>query len=359
MTIMVGIDMHVKTLVCLIGYQLEKPQSITFKNDHEGRLELISLIEDYVKSQKADDVLVCYEASGLGYLLYDLLWDEGYRCEILAPTEMLKSPKGYKKKTDKKDARYIYQIIRGHVLAGNDLHNTWVPDKRLRLERDVVRTRFDISQKITRIKVQIQTFLKKNGIVKPDNFDRWTKVFIEWLQYLMNQNGLAFRISLETLVNQLLFLEEEGKKVDKVIRKIMNTERYAAAASALMAIPGVGMKTAMTFLTELGDMSRFSNRRQLGAYLGIVPSTFESGEVDNRKGRITRDGPYRVRAVLNQAVWAHLRSNGEERAVYDRIAEKNPGRKKKAVVACMRRMAVRMWHVAKNVSDEDPLKQAS
>ena len=83
--------------------------------------------------------------------------------------------------------------------------------------------------------------------------------------------------------------------------------------------------------------------------MGLVPSTFESGDIDDRKGRITRDGPYRLRSVLNQSFWAHLKHDGELRVVYDRIVEKNPKRKKKAVVACMRRLGIRMWHTARDV----------
>jgi transposase len=47
----------------------------------------------------------------------------------------------------------------------------------------------------------------------------------------------------------------------------------------------------MVFLTEIGDLNRFANRRQLAAYLGLAPAAFESGDRDDRKGRITRQGP--------------------------------------------------------------------
>ena len=47
---------------------------------------------------------------------------------------------------------------------------------------------------------------------------------------------------------------------------------------------GVGVLTALVFLTELGDLSRFTNRRQLAAYLGLVPSSYETGKTNDRKG---------------------------------------------------------------------------
>lgn len=97
----------------------------------------------------------------------------------------------------------------------------------------------------------------------------------------------------------------------------------------------------MAFLTEMGDMSRFSNRRQIGAYLGLVPSQSDSAETE-RKGHITKQGPARVRGVLSQASWGRTTVDD----AYRRIVQRNPQHKKIALVAVMRRLAVRMWHIA-------------
>jgi transposase len=107
----------------------------------------------------------------------------------------------------------------------------------------------------------------------------------------------------------------------------------------------VGLFSAMVFLTELGSLERFSNRRQIAAYLGLSPSSHESGECNDRKGHITGYGPFRVRKVLCQSVWCQVRYAGQEAPAYRRIVARNPKKKKIAVVACMRRLAIRMWHV--------------
>ena len=105
--------------------------------------------------------------------------------------------------------------------------------------------------------------------------------------------------------------------------------------------------TAMVFLTELGDLRRFSNRRQVGSYLGLIPSSYETGQDDDHKGHITHQGPSRVRKVLCQAVWCRLRTVPLEREAYDRVAKRNPRHKKIAVVAQMRRLAVVLWHAGR------------
>jgi transposase len=115
----------------------------------------------------------------------------------------------------------------------------------------------------------------------------------------------------------------------------------------LVELCGVGVLTALVFLTELGDLSRFQNRRQIGADLGLVPSSDESGERQERKGHITHQGSSRLRKVLCQAVWSRLRADDPTRAVSERIAQGDRRRKKVAVVALMRRLAIVMWHSAR------------
>jgi transposase len=109
-------------------------------------------------------------------------------------------------------------------------------------------------------------------------------------------------------------------------------------------LKGAGLLTVMVFLTEIGDLRRFRNRKQIGAYLGLVPCAAESGEQDDRKGHITREGSARLRKVLCQATWARVKHDPGEKEFYDRLAMRNPKHKKKAVVAVMRRLGIRLWH---------------
>ena len=149
------------------------------------------------------------------------------------------------------------------------------------------------------------------------------------------------------MLRQIASLEQESKILDKEIERLSDTDRYRLPAEALVVqIKGVGLLTAMVYLTEVGDMRRFNNRKQIGSYLGLVPSSNESGEGCERKGHITREGPARVRKVLCQATWLRVAHEEGEAAVYQRIVKKNPKHKKIAIVASMRRLGVLMWHIA-------------
>jgi transposase len=57
-------------------------------------------------------------------------------------------------------------------------------------------------------------------------------------------------------------------------------------------------------LTELGDITRFENPRQLTSYLGLTPSEYSSGE-RRRQGGITKAGNSHARRALVEGAWAY------------------------------------------------------
>jgi len=120
--------------------------------------------------------------------------------------------------------------------------------------------------------------------------------------------------------------------------------RHQAAVRSLTEVKGVGTLTAMTFLTELGDVRRFGNRKQLANYLGLTPSSHESGEATDRKGHITRQGSPRIRKVLCQAAWVHVRHEERAKERFGGLAQRSGA--KKAIVAEMRRLGIELWHRA-------------
>ncbi len=66
--------------------------------------------------------------------------------------------------------------------------------------------------------------------------------------------------------------------LDKEIEKIAQSEEYNEKVKALCAYRGIGVLTAMIIISEVIDFSRFSNARELMAYLGMVPSEYSSGQ---------------------------------------------------------------------------------
>jgi transposase len=85
--------------------------------------------------------------------------------------------------------------------------------------------------------------------------------------------------------------------IDADIRRIT---RASGACRRLMTIPGVGQLTALAFVAAIDDPSRIRRSREIGAYLGLVPRRYQSGEVDY-VGGISKCGDRRVRTLLYEA----------------------------------------------------------
>ena len=342
--IMVGCDLHDKTMLLKIAVDRGKPVTEHWQTDPGAIRDLIRRLLRQAADLGGAQVWFAYEACGFGFRLHDQLVAAGIECHVLAPSKMRRSAKQRKRKTDERDAQMILDILRAHILAGVEMPSVWVPDPWIRDDRELVRHRLAVAENCSSAMVRIRWLLKGRGIkLAPAN--AWTQAYWQWLERLADEElpaGTA--ATLRSLLRQVEWLRSERDRLDEQVRALAFSRRYASLVAALCRHNGVGILTAMVFLTELGDLRRFANRRQVGSYLGLVPSSFESGESDDRKGRITRQGPSRVRKVLCQAVWSRLRCEAHERAAYDRIVSRNPKHKKKAVVARMRTLAIVLWH---------------
>jgi transposase len=344
--IICGTDAHDNSLVNRIGVNSSEPETRIYDNTRNGRQMLFGYLKKVAADHGAKRIVLAYEASTLGFGIYDDCVAGGIECYVLAPTKIKRSYGDGKRKTDVKDAQLILETLKGHIMAGNVLPSIWIPDRQTRDDRELVRCRLDAAQKLTVVKIQVQTLLKRNAVVKPKSAGSpWTKTYWKWLVGLDLPSGA--HSALSSLLRQIENAEEEIELLNVEIERLSRTDRYSEPVKAVVEqIKGVGLLTAMVYLTEMGDLSRFSNRKKIGAFLGLAPSSRESGENNDHKGHITHEGPFRVRKVLCQATWCRVREDAAERAVYERLVGKNPKHKKIAVVACMRRLAIRMWHIA-------------
>lgn len=355
-SIFVGCDSHAKTLVNLIAVNREASEQRIVANSRSGRQKLIGMLKEKAQALGGARIVLVYEASGQGFILHDELRTAGIEGHVLAPTKIERSNKHKRNKRDRTDGERLLDIIRGHVLAGTELPAVWVPDPQTRDDRETVRMRHDVGEKLAGIKTQIQTQLKRHGIEKPEGMGgSQTRAYRLWLECLSEnsdkgkdgEKGTGFRNALGSLVRQQEFYEKEIQRANEAVETLCGMPHLKAVVKALDAERGVGRLSAVTYATEVGDFTRFRRRQQIGCYWGLTPSSNESGESSDRKGHITRQGSPRVRRVLCQSAWSRVRHDAGEREAYDRMVARNPKRKKIALVASMRRLAVRLWHVGR------------
>ena len=108
----------------------------------------------------------------------------------------------------------------------------------------------------------------------------------------------------------------------------------------LRTAPAIGPVTAVAFVATLDDVRRFRTAHQVAGYLGLTPREYSSGERQQR-GRISKTGSPRMRALLVEAGWRLLRATDPGAAPLRAWAERIAGRRGRSVaaVALARRLA--------------------
>jgi transposase len=345
--IFVGIDLGDKNSVARMAMDREKAERYGFVNSTRGRARLFEDVKRRAEEAGGAKIIMAYEASSCGFILCEEAKARGIECSVLAPTKMEKSVEQRKHKNDDRDADDVLEKIRGHVLAGNRLPTVWVPDRQTRDDRELIRTRVELVEKQTRLKSQVQMLVKRHGLEKPSGCGNgWSLRHRRWLEGLTESDALGqgARMGLSSLLRQLQFVEEEIERIEKPIEQLASQPRHKPIVDELTQEPGVGLMTAMVYRTEMGCAGRFRRGRQVGKFVGLTPTSHESGQQNDRKGHISRQGPSRLRKMLCQASWVHVQYDAGAKRFYQQLVSRNPKKKKIAIVAVMRRLAVRLWH---------------
>ena len=115
--------------------------------------------------------------------------------------------------------------------------------------------------------------------------------------------------------------------MEEEVRKIPHIEQ-------LLAIKGVGIVTIAGFLSETGDISRFTSPKQIQKLAGLELRENSSGKHKGRSS-ISKRGRKRLRKILFQVVLPLIRSNVEFRNVYEYYTTRiqNPLKSKQAMIA--------------------------
>lgn len=163
----------------------------------------------------------------------------------------------------------------------------------------------------------------------------------------LKDHARASKQAAKAMAKVVHALDIQIKALEADIRKHLSAhEALAKQAGRMDSIVGVGLITAVTVMTELGDLRRFDRSRQLTAFAGMSPRWKESGTSVHGKPRLCKQGSTRVRAALYLAACAAVRFNPDMKATYERLLA--PGKARRvALGAVMRKLLVLMRAVLK------------
>jgi len=279
----------------------------------------------------------CYEASGAGFVLKRMLDRDGFHCEVIAPSLIPRKP-GDRRKTDRLDAVRLAELHRGGYLT-----SVRVPDEDQEAVRQLVRTRLSVQRHITRVKHRIVRVLAGQGHRFTGTRSNWTGKHRAWLERMRHELEGPQRVVLSTHLDHLEYLESEQRSLDAEIERYSHMEPWRESVEALLCFRGIKTLTAMTLVTEIGDIRRFRSPRGLMGYTGLVPSERSSGDVE-RRGSITKSGNAHLRRVLVEAGWHYRhRSRTDQRLIRRRQGQ--PAEVVAIAVKAQHRLTKRFWRL--------------
>jgi len=323
-----GIDVHKsKWNLCFFsdGEMIERMQ---INSDYH---RLLTHLHTFYHS--ASSVKLVYEAGFTGFWLCRKLRKAGYHCIVTPPNRVPKTEG--KVKTDKRDAAKLTRYLCSGILK-----EVYLPPESIEADRRVERHRLSFVKKKTRIQNQIKSFLYLHDVQRPDFIKRrWSKAYMQWLEALKFDHT-ADRFVLERMFSNYHHIRDELAAITRQLRRLSRTEPYYKNFKRLTACKGVGLVTAMTYLLELHDLTRFPSADKLSSYLGMTSSQHSSGE-KVRLGHITREGNVYARRCLVESAWTVIRFDPHLREKYNRIRAKGTNGKK-AIVAVARSLALRL-----------------
>jgi transposase len=329
--IYVGIDTHKKDWNISLLYEKDYLKSFTQPPSAEA-------LEKFLRREYPGANYYCgYEAGFFGFSIQRQLSSKGISCIVVHPADI---PHTGKEKTIKRDATDSKKIAM--ALATNRAVAIHVPADMTEQDRSLVRYRVRLQRDITRLKSRIKSILFQFGISIPPNYgNSWSKNFVNWLVGIERIEGFA-RITLNHMIDQFQRLRELLLKVNSDLRALQRSARYRRPIELLMSIPGVGPITALTFLTEIENIKRFSNFRQLNSFVGFYPMEYSSGEYDH-KGKITIRKNAHLRRLLVESSWTAVRLDPAMTQVYQEWKLRMTG--KRAIIKIARKLLSRMRYV--------------
>jgi transposase len=325
MAVYVGIDVHKKYCqAALMSEQGKITHELRFDNTQQGATSLI----DLARSIDPQVQVVVEPSANFWIRIYDKLEDEGVEVKLSNPSRT-KAIAEARIKTDRIDAKTLAYLLRGDLVA-----ESYVPSRKNRERRALIRHRASLIHMRVDIKNRIHSLLDKHELSYAYT-DLFGKQGLEWLRGL--QLPTPDHEILQSSLHVVETLNEQIRSMDIQIAKDATNEEKV---KLLMTMPGVDYYAAMVLLSEIGDVHRFSSDEKLVSWVGLAPQVHQSGET-NWTGHITRKGSKRARWILGQCAQSARQHDPRMREFYERIERKHGSQK--AIVAVARKMLAIMY----------------
>ncbi len=327
----IGLDIHKKVIAYCI-------KSVDSRLIDEGKIAATRrALDEWLKSLPGPWV-GAMEATIFTGWIYDYLAPYAVELKVAHP-EMLKAITAAKKKNDRADAEKIADLLRVNLLPECYMLPSDIRELRrvLRYRTHVVRTAVKMQNKMSGLLMEVGAPYNKKRL-------RGKKYF---------HNLLDTVDDIPPSVKELLKLSRSGFETFNAVQKqltraLRNNDLIRERVERLMEIRGVGEITALTWVLEIGDPTRFSSIKKAVSYCGLCSAQKESAGKEQR-GPISKKRNKHIQTILIEAAKIAPIWNPQLAALREKELKK--GNRNRATLAVARKLVAYMLTVDKTGSE--------
>jgi transposase len=236
-------------------------------------------------------------------------------------------------KTDRQDARWLREL-----LAEGRLPEAWIAPEHVRQWRSRLHLRKALLDERTQWLLRIRSVLYHHGVSAGAPAEISTAAGREFLDRADLPGDARERVTVALCMVDTL--ERQTHAIELSLRRLA---RHQAGCQALMTQYGVGELVALTYLTELGDVTRISASRKAVRFAGLDIGVHRSDQTA-RVGKLTRQGSSPLRWALYEAAQNAARRQSSDHNDYNALRARGLTHTR-ATLTIARKIARRSYHL--------------
>ena len=200
---------------------------------------------------------------------------------------------------------------------------------------------------------------------KWNHLESWTSSKVKKLTPLVNEIVSGCTVTEPDIIMLLSYITQIEYYLNQIKVTVIQMNDLANKLpiyNLVHSLPGIQDILTCKFIAELGDISRFTNYKQIVAYAGVDPMIRQSGDKDGLHLKMSKKGNKRLRTILHLMVSSLIKANREPNAIKTKYQKKthqlNPLKPKVASMACANQLVRIIFYMHKTSSTYkyDPCK---
>ena len=190
-----------------------------------------------------------------------------------------------------------------------------------------------------------------------NHLESWTSSKVKQLTPLVNEIVSGCSITEPDILMLLSYITQIEYYLNQIKATVVQMNDLASKLplyNLVHSLPGIQDILTCKFIAELGNISRFTNYKQIVAYAGIDPMIRQSGDKDGLHLKMSKKGNRRLRTILHLMVSSLIKANREPNAIKTKYQKKthqlNPLKPKVASMACANQLVRIIFYMHKTSS---------